>query len=91
MSSSHMNQNRSCPGVPNRYRISSGLIVIRPKSNATVVVIRLHPERSSTPSDAEVSILRTQRGASHRATMVVLPTPKPPAISSFTAVAVRRR
>src|SRR5690606_14317232 len=89
-----MNQNRSCPGVPNRYRISSGLIVIRPKSNATVVVVFAStPERSSTPSDAEVSISSVRNGGTSltEPTMVVLPTPKPPAISSCTAVAVRRR
>src|SRR5690606_35408722 len=38
LSSSHMNQNRVCPGVPNRYRIRSEDMVIRPKSMATVVV-----------------------------------------------------
>jgi hypothetical protein len=34
-----MNQKRSWLGVPNRYRISDGLMVIRPKSSATVVVV----------------------------------------------------
>ncbi len=38
MISSHMNQKRVCPGVPNRYRIRSSAMVIRPKSMATVVV-----------------------------------------------------
>src|SRR5690606_39433021 len=31
-SSFHMNQNRSWPGVPNRYSTSSELMVIRPRS-----------------------------------------------------------
>src|SRR6185312_526347 len=36
--SSHMNQNRRCPGVPNRYSTKSSARVMRPKSMATVVV-----------------------------------------------------
>src|SRR5919206_276810 len=38
-SSSHMNQKRAWPGVPNRYRISCSSTVMRPKSMATVVVV----------------------------------------------------
>src|SRR5829696_6816472 len=38
-SSSHMNQKRDWPGVPNRYRISCSSTVMRPKSMATVVVV----------------------------------------------------
>src|SRR3954454_22702942 len=92
-SSSHMNQKRFWPGVPNRYRISSGLIVIRPKSRATVVVVLLStPASLSTPDDASVISSSVRRGGTSltEPTSVVLPTPKPPATTIFTAELSRR-
>src|SRR3954452_10969574 len=89
-SSSHMNQNRSWPGVPNRYSTSSGLIVIRPKSRATVVVVfDSTPARSSTPLLSSVISSSVRSGGISLIvpTMVVLPTPSPPAIRILTAAA----
>src|SRR5215469_7676774 len=82
-SSSHMNQNRCCPGVPNRYTTRSSRTVIRPKSIATVVV-----DFCSTPSSASTRTLGSLSVSSVRSglisltevTSVVLPAPKPPAI-----------
>src|SRR5215469_8691150 len=55
MRSSHMNQNRCWPGVPNRYKISPASRVTRPKSIATVVVVLSGTwDRSSTPVLAAV-------------------------------------
>src|SRR4029078_11424926 len=54
-SSSHMNQNRSCPGVPNRYSTRSSM-EMRPKSIATVVVVLPGTAlTSSSPTEAVVS------------------------------------
>src|SRR5215813_5357062 len=89
MRSSHMNQNRCCPGVPNRYRIRSASSVTRPKSIATVVVVLSGVwDRSSTPSDAEVITASVVSGviSDTEPTNVVLPTPKPPATTIFTEV-----
>src|ERR687890_443882 len=86
--SSHMNQNRSCPGVPNRYRIRSVSRVIRPKSIATVVVVLFGScDRSSTPALAAVITASVVNGVISLTapTRVVLPTPNPPAITIFTA------
>ena len=47
-----MNQNRVWPGVPNRYRIRSRSIEIRPKSIATVVVVLPGTCRVSSTPDA---------------------------------------
>src|SRR6476469_321179 len=87
-SSSHMNQNRSWPGVPNRYstRFLSGK-ERRPKSIATVVV-----DFASTPLTLSVSTLAAVSVSSvvsgsislTEPTNVVLPTPKPPAIRILT-------
>src|SRR4051812_29357622 len=69
--------------------MSSGASVIRPKSIATVVVVfRSTPVRSSTPTLSWVSSSSVRSGAISltEATIVVLPAPKPPATSSFTAV-----
>src|SRR6266536_755284 len=88
-SSSHMNQNRVCPGVPKRYRIRSRSIEIRPKSIATVVVTLPGTARvSSTPSPAEVMIASVVNGviSETEPTSVVLPTPKPPAMTIFADV-----
>src|SRR6201991_2731056 len=84
--SSHMNQNRRCPGVPNRYSTRSSSSVIRPKSIATVVV-RLSGVAStmSTPADASVTIASVRSGmiSETAPTNVVLPTPNPPAMTIF--------
>src|SRR5580693_2695987 len=82
-SSSHMNQKRCWPGVPNRYTTRSSRTVIRPKSIATVVVVFC-----STPSSASTRTLGSLSTSSVRSglisltavTSVVLPAPKPPAI-----------
>src|SRR3954469_7340819 len=83
---SHMNQNRSWPGIPNRKSTYSSAMLIRPKSRATVVVV-LPPVNatSSTPRLASVMVASVVSGTISEPvpTIVVLPTPKPPAISSF--------
>ena len=84
-----MNQNRVWPGVPNRYRIRSRSIEIRPKSMATVVVVLPGTCRvSSTPTPAEVMIASVVSGviSETEPTSVVLPTPKPPAMTIFADV-----
>src|SRR5882724_4869417 len=87
--SSHMNQNRCCPGVPNRYRIRSESNDTRPKSIATVVV-RLFgvAPRSSTPALASVMTASVVSGtiSDTEPTNVVFPTPKPPATTIFADV-----
>src|SRR6266508_131919 len=88
-SSSHMNQNRVWPGVPNRYRMRSRSMVIRPKSSATVVVVLPGICRvSSTPMPADVMIASVVSGviSDTEPTSVVLPTPKPPAMTIFADV-----
>lgn len=88
-SSFHMNQNRSCPGVPNRYRIWRWSKVILPKSSATVVVsLSPSPVRSSVPMLAVVMVSSVLSGSISltEPTKVVLPTPNPPATRSLTAV-----
>src|SRR5690606_20096575 len=87
-----MNQKRSCPGVPNRYRIRSWSNVIRPKSIATVVVV--FPAvcvRSSIPADADVITASVRSGliSDTDPTNVVFPTPNPPAITIFADVVDR--
>jgi S-adenosylmethionine synthetase len=82
-SSSHMNQKRSWPGVPNRYRVKSARKVIIPKSMATVVVVfRPTPVMSSTPMLRSLSISSVYSGRISliAPTRVVLPAPNPPAI-----------
>src|ERR1700727_1533150 len=89
MRSSHMNQNRCWPGVPNRYRIRPASRVSRPKSMATVVVpLSGTKERSSTSVLAEVMTASVVSGviSDTDPTNVVLPTPKPPATTIFTEV-----
>jgi hypothetical protein len=88
-SSSHMNQKRFWPGVPNKYSTISGLIVMRPKSSATVVVcLPSTPLRSSTPTLASVrsSSVCSEGISLTELTNVVLPVPKPPATTILTAV-----
>lgn len=85
----HMNQNRSWPGVPNRYRICRWSSVIRPKSRATVVVsFSPKPVRSSVPMLAVVMVSSVLSGSISLTapTNVVFPTPKPPATRSLMAV-----
>src|SRR5689334_3203795 len=86
-SSSHMNQNRSCPGVPNRYRTMSGPIEMRPKSIATVVPVLFTPPGLSMPRLWTVISASVFNGSiSEMApTKVVLPTAKPPATTIFIA------
>src|SRR5215217_3762813 len=87
--SSHMNQNRCWPGVPNRYRIRSSSSDIRPKSMATVVVtLSGVAARSSTPTLASVITASVVSGviSETEPTSVVLPTPNPPAMTIFADV-----
>src|SRR5437763_9931940 len=87
--SSHMNQNRCWPGVPNRYRMSPASRVTRPKSIATVVVVLSGTcDRSSTPALAAVMTASVVSGVISETdpTKVVLPTPKPPATTILTDV-----
>src|SRR3954471_22941367 len=90
--SSHMNQKRSWPGVPKRYRIRSWSSVMRPKSMATVVVV-LSPVwvRSSMPALADVITASVRSGliSETAPTNVGLPTPKPPATTIFAEVVAR--
>ena len=84
-----MNQNRCCPGVPNRYRIRSLSSDTRPKSIATVVVVLFGVcERSSTPALASVMTASVVSGSISETapTSVVLPTPNPPAMTIFAEV-----
>src|SRR3954470_21069689 len=88
-SSSHMNQKRVWPGVPNRYRMRSRSMLIRPKSIATVVVVLPGTCRlSSTPTPAEVMIASVVSGVISETdpTSVVFPTPNPPAMTIFADV-----
>src|ERR1700739_184501 len=87
--SSHMNQNRCWPGVPNMYSTRSLSSVIRPKSIATVVVnLSGTCDRSSTSVLAEVITASVVSGviSDTDPTNVVLPTPNPPATTIFTDV-----
>src|SRR5262250_3551014 len=89
MRSSHMNQNRCWPGVPNRYKISPASSVTRPKSIATVVVVLSGVcDRSSRPSLADVITASVVSGviSDTDPTNVVLPTPNPPATTILTDV-----
>src|SRR5213082_3043974 len=91
ISSSHMNQNRVCPGVPNRYRIRSSPMVIRPKSMATVVVALPGTfDGSSMPTPAAVITASVVNGVISETapTSVVLPTPNPPATTIFADLMV---
>src|SRR6202050_3006431 len=84
-----MNQKRSWPGVPKRYRERRLAIVIRPKSIATVVVVLSPtPLRSSTPMLAWVSVssVRSGRISLIAPTSVVFPTPNPPATRILNGV-----
>src|SRR5579859_7548123 len=87
--SSHMNQNRCWPGVPNMYSTRSLSSVMRPKSIATVVVCLSGTwDRSSTSVLATVMTASVVSGVISETdpTNVVLPTPNPPATTIFTDV-----
>src|SRR6266852_1442308 len=89
MRSSHMNQKRCWPGVPNRYRIRPASRVNRPKSIATVVVVLSGTcDRSSTSVLATVITASVVSGviSDTEPTNVVLPTPNPPATTILTDV-----
>src|ERR687896_1570063 len=91
-SSSHMNQKRDWPGVPNRYRISCSSTVMRPKSIATVVVFLSGTAAvSSIPTDSEVMCCSVVRGgiSDTAPTKVVLPAPNPPATRSLSGISSR--
>src|SRR5919107_3818425 len=91
-----MNAKRDCPGVPNRYSFSVWSIVTQPKSIAMVVVVLAEAgPGSSTPIDSMVISASVVSGeiSEMAPTVVVLPTPKPPAtmILTGTGGGVRRR
>ena len=87
-SSCHMNQNRSWPGVPNRYSTTSG--------DGDPAEVKGHRRGGLTRNPVEVvgggpdadsrSSVRSGLISLTELTRVVLPTPKPPAISSLTAI-----
>src|SRR5689334_18498200 len=82
-----MKPNRSWPGVPNRYSFSVASMVTQPKSIATVVVdLPTRMPGSSTPTDSMVITASVVSGSisDMAPTVVVLPTPKPPATTIFT-------
>src|SRR5690348_9390702 len=82
-----MKPNRSWPGVPKRYSLSVGSMVMQPKSIATVVVVLPGVcVRSSTPAATSVIAASVVSGriSEIAPTAVVLPTPKPPAMTSLT-------
>src|SRR5438067_12531319 len=90
--SCHMKPNRSCPGVPNRYSLSPWSMVMPPKSSATVVVILdgTSPVRSiSAETDVIAASVVNGVISEITETAVVLPTPKPPAITIFTGTGGR--
>src|SRR6266545_3312628 len=82
-----MNAKRAWPGVPNRYSFRLWSMVTLPKSIATVVaVFALLPGEGSTPTDAAVISASVVNGAISEIapTVVVFPTPKPPATTILT-------
>src|SRR5215470_5860265 len=84
-----MNQNRCCPGVPNKYSTRPASSVTRPKSIATVVVVLSGVcDRSSTPSLTDVMTASVVSGviSDTEPTNVVLPAPNPPATTILTDV-----
>src|SRR5665647_153406 len=88
--SSHMNRNRSWPGVPNRYSHNEPGSAMRPKSMATVVVVlrSVTPPASSTPTECSVMAASVFSGSMSEIDpmKVVLPTAKPPAMTILTTV-----
>src|SRR4029453_4784620 len=91
-SSSHMNQKRDWPGVPNRSRISCSSTVMRPKSIATVVVVLSGTAAvSSTPTDRAVMACSGVRGgiSDPAPPKGVLPAPTPPATRTLSGIRSR--
>src|SRR6185312_10544126 len=89
----HMNANRSWPGVPNKYSLISSSMVMQPKSSATVVVVfsGTWPVRSSSAATEVIAASVVRGRISEIAdTVVVFPTPKPPAMTILTGVGGRR-
>src|SRR3569833_1614312 len=87
-SRSQRNQNRSCPGAPNRYSTISSFSVMRPRSKASeVVVLASTPSASSMPTPAFIitSTVLSGRISLTARTMVIFPTPIPPTITIFRA------
>src|SRR5688572_427174 len=87
--SCHMKPKRSCPGVPNRYSLRPSSSRMVPKSMATVVVVLsgTAPVRSMLAATSVIAASVVSGGESEiTPTVVVLPTPKPPAITIFTGV-----
>ena len=86
-----MNANRSCPGVPNRYSTMPSGNVMRPKSRAAVVStlsgVRV---ATSTPTPTSVIAASVDSGSISEIepTVVVLPTPKPPAMTTLSATGI---
>src|SRR6266536_483310 len=90
--SCHMKPNRSCPGVPNRYSLRPSSMVMQPKSSATVVDIfsGTSPVRSISAATEVIAASVVSGWISEIAdTAVVLPTPKPPAMTIFTGTGGR--
>src|SRR5689334_11580620 len=88
----HMKPNRSCPGVPNRYSLRLSSMVMQPKSRATVVdVLAGIAWARSTPAATAVIAASVVSGriSEIAATAVVLPTPKPPAMTTLTGTGGR--
>src|SRR6516162_4004064 len=89
-----MNQKRSWPRVPNRYRLTPPRKLIRPKSMATVVVVfRSTPAVSSmpVPRSLSTSSVRSGRISLIVRTSVVLPTPNPPAMMILVMIGAAAR
>src|SRR6266487_3473466 len=89
--SCHMKPNRSCPGVPNRYSLRPSSMVMQPKSSATVVDVLAGTSRARSTSAAEEIAASVVNGRISEIadTAVVLPTPKPPAMTIFTGIGGR--
>src|SRR5690242_18973464 len=82
-----MNAKLDCPGVPKMQSFSVWSMVSTPKSIAIVVVVFMLPWPGlSMPTDSEVISASVVSGASAEMalTVVVFPTPKPPAMMIFT-------
>src|SRR4029450_1949930 len=92
-SSSHMNQKRDWPGVPNRYRISCSSTGLRAGAMATVVVVLSGTIAvSSTPTDRAVICCSVVSGGISEIapTKGVLPARNPPATRTVSGMSSRR-
>src|SRR5262245_60855967 len=82
-----MKPNLGWPGVPNRYSLRLWSMVTQPKSMATVVVVLGNADSGSwlVPPASVIRASVVNGAISEIApTVVVLPTPKPPAMTIFT-------